>query len=140
MALPFDLDHFRARPTMYIVRVEFDTVAAYIQGLNAATNNSLLLGFPEWLVPKRDGGTNLMWSELVLELAFPGVPDARAKLEQPANHVKAIECLFSNLEEFWSERSAPNGMRAIYLRFHGWLKRQKWYGPAFPDWIDADQT
>lgn len=138
MSLPFDLDHVRAHPTMYLVRVEFDTIAAYIQGLDAATHYSLLVGFHEWLVPKCDWGPNLAWTELILALAFPGVDDSRRQLQQPDDHAKAIECLFANLDAFWAERSTPEGMRAIYLRFHAWLKRQEWYTPAMPDWMDDE--
>ncbi len=139
MPLPYDLDGVRARPTMYLRSAEFDSVASYIDGLNAGTHDSLLLGFREWLVPRRDGGTNLVWSDIILDLAFLGVPDARAQLQQPSNHSKAIECLFRNLEKFWDERCTPNGLRAIYLRFHAWLKRQEWYSPASPDWISDEQ-
>lgn len=140
MPLPFDLDGVRARPTMYLARVEFDTVAAYVQGLDAATQYSLLLGFQEWLVPIRDGGANLGWTEIILDLAFPDAADARTQLEQATNHPKAIECLFRQLEAFWAERATPNGMRAIYLRYHAWLKRQEWYSPAFPHWIDEARS
>ena len=138
MALPFNLDGLRVRPTMYLVRVDFDSVAAYLQGLNAATHDSLLLGFREWLVPKREGGTNLPWSEIILDLAFPGVADSRAQLKEAADHATAIDCLFGNFEEFWAERSTWTGLHAIYLRFHNWLKRQEWYAPGSADWIDDE--
>jgi len=139
MPLPYDLDGVRTRTTMYVGFAEFDIVAAYIDGLNAATHDSLLLGFREWLVPRVGGGTNLVWSEIVLlYLAFPGVADPRAQLQEAGNHARAIECLFTNLEEFWAERYRSSGMRAIYLRFQAWLKRQEWYSPEFPDWIDDE--
>jgi len=138
MTLPFDLDGVRARPTMYLTCADFYSVVAYIQGLNAATHDSLLLGFHEWLVVKRDGGTNLAWSEIILDLAFPGVTDARSQLDDADKQSWAIECLFRNLEEFWLMRSTRNGALAIYLRFRDWLKRQEWYSPTNPDWLDDE--
>jgi hypothetical protein len=122
---------------MYLRKVDFDVVVAYIDGLDAASHNCLLLGFREWLIPRLDDGSNLIWSEIVLYLAFPGVADPRAQLQEEDDHTKAIESLFGHLDAYWSEKSRPNGMRAIYLRFQAWLEEQEWYSPQFPDWIDT---
>jgi hypothetical protein len=135
MPLPFDLDRVRAAPGMFVARAGFDTLAAYVDGLNAATNDSLLLGFHEWLVPLVNGGNQYIWSHLVLHLAFPGVEDPRAQLGEQENQRKAIECLFSSLEGFWAERSRPiTGLRSIYLRYQAWLDRQEWYTPGHPEY------
>ncbi len=138
MSLPFDLDGVRKSPSMYLFPVEFDVIIAYVLGIDAATHFSFLLGFQEWLVLKWGQGPDLAWPEIILKLAFAGVPNARSQLEEANNHAKAIDCFFSNFQAFWEERSTRNGMLAIFLRYHAWLKRQEWYTPTDPDWIDDE--
>jgi hypothetical protein len=139
MSLPPVLDHVKKHPGMHFHKVEFDLLAAFINGFNLGGNGGLLVGFHEWLVVKLGYGNNLPWDALVLRLTFPEAESPSTQLLQSDNQKRAVESLFGLLESFLKESEAADGLRKIFLRYEGWLKRQDWYGPSSPHWI-ADDT
>ncbi|HWY87735.1 MAG TPA: hypothetical protein VNX28_13470 [Gemmataceae bacterium] len=140
MSLPSLLENVKKRPGMYFPKVEFDVVAAFITGFNLAGNGGLLLGFRQWLIVKLGYGNNLAWDALVLRLTFPEIESSSTQLlAQSENQKRAVESLFGLIETFLEERDATDGLRKIFLRYEGWLKRQDWYVPSSPQWI-ADDT
>jgi hypothetical protein len=135
MPFPQALERVRKSPGMYISPVEFDVMAAFLQGFHVATNGGLLQGFREWLVIKLDHGNNLAWSQLVLHLAFPETPSPEHCLVQNGGQQRAIDVLFRLVEEFWQAKESPRGLRGVYVEYQHWLERQDWYGPSSPLYI-----
>jgi hypothetical protein len=135
MSLPDVLEHMKKRPGMYVAKVDFDSVAAFIAGFNLATNGGLLVGFREWLIVKLGYGNNLVWDALVLKLTFPEAESASNQLLQAEQQKRAVESLFQLLEAFLQEKNSPDGLRRIFISYEEWLKHQDWYGPSSPSWI-----
>lgn len=135
MALPYELDHVRRRSGMWIHAASFDTLAAFIQGADMVAKGGILTGFREWLTVKVDCANDMAWTELVLELAFPGSRSAREELAKVTDQTREIECLFGLLDEFCEEKQKA-GLRVIYLKYEKWLRDQDWYQPVNPMWFD----
>jgi hypothetical protein len=138
MSLPAVLENVKKHPGMYVYKVEFDSVAAFIDGFNLATNGGLLVGFREWLIVKLGYGDNLAWPALALRLAFPEAESPASQLLHADNQKRAVAALFEFLEAFLQEREAPDGLRRLFLGYEAWLRRQDWYRPSSPGWI-ADE-
>lgn len=139
MALPYNLSHIRTHMSMWLpVQPSFNTVVAFLQGIDVATNGGLLLGFREWLIPRVSGHAEMSWNVLVLCSAFPNSPDPRTELGGIADQQEFISHLFDLLEAFNDEKqNSLTGLRGIYLRYEKWLKGQSWYNPSSPAWIDT---
>ena len=121
---------------MYISAVDFDSLAAFISGFDLATGGSALQGFREWLLVKVGGyAANLAWTELVLEYTFRGSQSARDNLCECGGQQKGMNSIITLLDEFWRDRSAPDGMRRLYKSHEEWLRKQSWYSPSAPNWI-----
>jgi hypothetical protein len=129
MSLPTVIANVRNRPSMYLRANTFDVVVSFIDGYDIAISGGLLVGLREWLIVRVDGSNNMAWSGLILAaLGDPAAAGDQAAL---------IRGLFSLLEEFMTMRSGPEGLRRIYAAYEKWLKRQDWYTPASPAWIDS---
>ena len=100
MALPETIAHLRKRPSMHLRVVNYDTVAAFIDGFNASNDRSLLGGLQEWLSTKTDSGSNMGWSTRMLFLAFPASEKPWTELNSESANAHAIKVLFETLEEF----------------------------------------
>lgn len=122
------------RPGMYFTEPSYEVVAAFLLGFDLATQEGVLRGFREWLIVRFDGGNNLVWSELVLQLTFLGHSDPSARARESPQ--EAIDALFRLVREFSSARAEPDGMRRILLSYEGWLRRQDWYTPDSPGWVE----
>lgn len=135
LALPHLLQQVKRCPGMYLSAVDFDMATALLVGFDLANFGGVLIGFREWLIVKLGYGNNLSWRLLILCVVFPDAENPRQQLHQPRAQDRAVEALFSLLEEFWEEKEAPNGLRRIFLRYQEWLQRQDWYEPSSPDYI-----
>ncbi len=127
MGLPYNVQSVRSAPSMWLPVVSYDTVSAFLAGVDAASDGGFLRGFREWLVVKCDGGNNLHWTEHILYLAFPQEESPRKALGGEQAQRRAIEQLFQHLEEFYTARCDQDGMRHIYVRYQRWLEQQEWY-------------
>lgn len=109
---------------MYVGSNDFEKVCAFIDGLHAATG--CLIGFREWLIVEVDTGNNLVWWGLVGHAIHRDSTPAEERVQR----------LGELIDEFYkftgSTIGATNGLMRVYVRYHGWLLRQKWYKP---DWI-----
>jgi len=112
---------------MFLSSVEFDGMTAFLNGYDIAQSGGFLVGFREWLIVQANGDSNLAWSALVLR-----VLEKRHGLPQSD---KAIDGLFDLLEEFIAIRDLHEGLRQIYVKYEGWLRRQEWYTPKHPAWL-----
>jgi len=123
MTLPYELDHVRKRPSMWLRVVNFDTMSAFLQGANMASNGGLLSGFREWLVMRLDRRTNIPWFDLVLVFAFPDAKSPKEALSQSPDQRREIDIPFELFSEFWHDRQ-EEGLKAIYLKHEIWSKEK----------------
>ncbi|WP_159395255.1 hypothetical protein [Streptomyces albireticuli] len=98
----FDL---RRRPNLYGLTT-FGEVAAFVNGMDAATEWSFLEGFRDWLAVRSNLGANLAWQVLVIRMAYP---DAVGDFWVTAAHSEsseAVTLLFDELHSFLTDREA----------------------------------
>ncbi len=111
---------------MFVLSVRLETVAAFMQGFNVASNGETLKGFREWLVLKVDYGNNLGWLGLFLEFAFPESSNPLKELEV-ADQQQLFKLLSDTFAAFWDERESNGGLEGILERHAAWVKSQDWY-------------
>ncbi|MFJ6088354.1 hypothetical protein ACIQI8_44075 [Streptomyces sp. NPDC092369] len=92
-------DDFKTHPGTFVGRVTFESVAGFLNGYNAATEGELLNGFREWLADRLDFGSNLVWTRLVLNLAFPEGPPEEPWSAEDDQH--AVDQLIRLLDEYF---------------------------------------
>ncbi|MGP3991825.1 hypothetical protein [Streptomyces sp. 3N207] len=84
---------------MYVGRINYDAVTAYLNGYDYACGGALLNGLRQWLTDTNQVGQNLMWSAQVAQVVFPA-----GRLTEPRSedeHRHAVAGLFTLLEEFF---------------------------------------
>ena len=119
-----------ARPGMWGLDGSYGQFCVFLTGIDAGNDWQWLSGFREWLIVRADTGNNLAWSGLVLLLAFPDVDTGRRDLlTEPENNKRAVDTLFTALDEFLAQRAAHNGTVAVFDEYLTWLKAQSWYTP-----------
>jgi hypothetical protein len=124
MTLPVALEEVRKAPGMFLIPVSYETAVAFLIGYDIALAGGPLCGFREWLVLRVGGWDNLVWSALVEKLlGEAGLVERKQTLE---GQKKAVEFLFSLLEEFMAERD-EYGVRRVYVAYEQWLREQSWY-------------
>ena len=97
----------------------------YLAGFDAGTRGALLSGFREWLIPRADRGNNLVWSGLVLLIAFPDREQARHDLDDEDN-TAAVTTLYDLLETFLTDRDGGlDGLHRIHVAYEEWLQRRR---------------
>jgi hypothetical protein len=114
------------RPSMYVNPARVDTILAFISGYDLARDGGPLNGLREWLVVRRDGGNNLHWTGLALDvLGATGGIDALDKEE----HERLTRQLGELLDEFFSARREYS-VTKMHFDYARWLRRKRWYdGP-----------
>lgn len=124
-------DGIRHRTSMYLRSGSYDSITAFVSGCDAGNDFCLLLGFREWLIVRANGGNNLSWEGLALEIAFPGHPSPSTAPElSPENNRIAIDVLFDLLDEFFEARGPRHELAAIFRSYQEWLEKQDWYDPS----------
>jgi hypothetical protein len=91
---------------MYVLDDSFLTVAAYIDGCDAATGGTLLSGFDNWLFTTRvrPDRTSLAWPAVLL-VARGLYNDRGPKLElTKEQNEQLVQDMFAALDEFLSSR------------------------------------
>ncbi|QTE02949.1 hypothetical protein S1361_36785 [Streptomyces cyanogenus] len=99
-------ESFRKRTGMYVGRITYDGVTAYLNGYDHACGGVLLSGLREWLMDTKEVGQNLVWSAQVVQVVFPEGRPAEPWSED--EHRKAVAGLFALLDEFF-EHLASRG-------------------------------
>lgn len=108
-------ERVRKRTGMYVPDETYNSVAAFVLGYDLACEGGPLMGFREWLVLREPSGANLMWSALVLQIAFPEAGDPRRELNSPTAERHAIDTLFDLIAEFDQVRAQRDGLKKIFL-------------------------
>jgi len=119
-------DEIRRRPGIYGLDGGYRGYCTFLLGLDFGNDGTLLTGFREMLVPRAGSGDNLVWSSLVLHLAFPGRTSGWHAEAVGAGRGAAVDLLFSLLAEFLERRSAQGGTAAIFDEYLTWRKAQSW--------------
>ncbi|MFD5779095.1 hypothetical protein [Streptomyces sp. NPDC126933] len=98
-------ENFRKRPGLYVGRITYDAVTAYLNGYDHAVGGAVLNGFRQWLADTYRVGQNLVWSAQVVQVVFPegGRP---AEPWSEDEHQHAVAGLFTLLEEFFQHLAA----------------------------------
>ncbi|MFF4275214.1 hypothetical protein [Streptomyces sp. NPDC001536] len=98
-------ENFRDRTGMYVGRVTYDGVTAYLAGYDHAGGGVLLNGFREWLATAYGVGDNLVWMAQVVLIVFPeGRPESPWSQDQ---HMRAVDGLVALLDEFFQHLQDP---------------------------------
>jgi hypothetical protein len=92
-------ESFKKRPGMYVGRISYDGVTAFLNGYDCAAGGALLNGFQQWLADKFRTGRNLVWPALVVHVLFPEGRPTEPWSED--NHQHAVAELLTLLEEFF---------------------------------------
>ncbi|MFJ9469089.1 hypothetical protein [Streptomyces caniferus] len=82
-------------------------MAAFVTGMDAATEWQLLDGFCQFLAAKSNLGPNLAWQVLVVKMAYPTEAD---EFWVTASHDESSEAtlvLFNELQSFLTDRKIP---------------------------------
>lgn len=97
----------RRRPRLYGLTT-FGEVAAFVNGVDAATDWKFLEGFREWLAVRSDLGANLAWPVLVVKIAYPGEVNDFWVAASHAESAEAFTVLFDELDSFLTYRETSN--------------------------------
>lgn len=98
------------RPGIFTGRVTYERMAQFLNGYDLGAQRAGgrgLDGIRDWLLVRLGGPSNLVWTSVVLQLAFPGqdlYPDALP----PEQDEHALNVLFSLLDEFLAERDTSH--------------------------------
>lgn len=97
----------RRRPHLYGLTT-FGEVAAFVTGVDAATEWRFLEGFREWLASRSDFDANLAWQVLVIRIAYPGESNDFWVAAAHAESREAVTILFDELNSFLRVRETRN--------------------------------
>jgi hypothetical protein len=114
------------RPDAYGLEGSYGQAVAFVTGCDAGNAWGLLAGFPEWLAMTAGGGRNLVWSALVLDIAFPApesVTPADPLDRQRNDH--AVETLFRLLDGFLAVRQGSRGTATVIARYLDWERSDR---------------
>lgn len=114
----------RRAPGMFLLDPTFDAFVAYVVGVNAGSSQALLPGFDEFLTLRLAERSNLHWSGLVKQIAFPrGIPQPLAGRDEEI----AISTMFDLLDEFLAEIRGPRELHRLFHEFVLWETEQPGY-------------
>jgi hypothetical protein len=132
------VEHLEKRPAMFGLDGSFREVSIFLEGVDVARDGTLFCGFREWLIVEVGGGNNLSWKALVLKLALPGRASypGGARGLSPADDQVAVSALFDAIRRYRQMRETPNGLARIFASYLTWLRRQEWYKPGNPLYVE----
>jgi hypothetical protein len=132
------INTLRRYPASFGLDGSFREISIFLDGANVASDGSVLEGFQEWLTVEAGEGHNLAWQGLVLKLAFPDRGASAVQLRQLAEGEDqlAVRMLFDLLDRYWTVREGPHGMLQLYDCYLKWLRKQEWYMPGNPRYLD----
>jgi hypothetical protein len=104
---------------MWLIRDDFATVVAFIEGCNQANARTLLTGFQPWLVTRAGCLDNHVWWSIVAHLTEPVGPKAIGEME-PDLEARAVSTLFDLLDEFLELHDEHDGLNRIFAAHEQW--------------------
>jgi hypothetical protein len=98
------------RPGMFIGRVTYECMAQYLSGYDLGAQRAGsrgLEGLRDWLLGRLGHSSPLVWTSIVLQIAFPE-QDLHPELLTPKQEKHALNVLFKLLDDFLAERDNSN--------------------------------
>ena len=111
-------ESLRDRLGMFVMQSTYCAASSFVLGYDHAFQGGLLVGFREWLVVRSDGGNNLTWPALVLQIA--SVEGSLSGDLNPQLERRALDTLFSLLLEFCDVSSQRDGLERIFVEYAQW--------------------
>ncbi|MGW1718186.1 hypothetical protein [Streptomyces sp. NPDC002156] len=97
----------RRRPRLYGLNT-YGEFAAFVTGMDAATEWRFLKGFREWLAARSGFGASLAWQVVVVRIAYPGETEEFWDAASRGESDKAVAVLFDELQFFLEDREKRN--------------------------------
>ena len=121
------LTNLRKRPLMFLIREDFATVVAYIEGHDRAHSHAQLTGFREWLVTQVGCNDDHVWWSLVVQLTSPTGQKSIHGWDVETD-ARAVKTLFDLLDEFAELRDEHDGISRIYAAYAKWKELRRAHG------------
>ncbi|MGC4812281.1 hypothetical protein ACLQ29_17295 [Micromonospora sp. DT228] len=117
----------RKRPGMWLIREDFASVVAFVEGCNQANAGTLLSGFQPWLVTRAACLNNHVWWSIVAHLTEPTGPKNLRHMA-PDLDARTVEALFDLLDEFLELRDEHDGLNRIFAAHEQWRRLREQNG------------
>ncbi|MFI2709083.1 hypothetical protein ACH495_02980 [Micromonospora sp. NPDC018662] len=124
--------NIRKRPKMWLIREDFASVVAFIEGCDQANARTLLTGFQPWLVTQAGCLDNHVWWSIVAHLTEPIGPKNFRDMG-PDLDARTVESLFDLLDEFLELRDEHDGMNRIFAAHEQWRRLREQDGCSATD-------
>ncbi|WP_405431258.1 hypothetical protein [Micromonospora sp. NBC_00617] len=124
--------NIRKRPRMWLIREDFASVVAFIEGCNQANAGTLLTGFQPWLVTQAGCLDNHVWWSTVAHLAESTGPKDVGDMD-PDLDARTVESLFDLLDEFLELRDERDGLNRIFAAHEQWRRLREQNGCTATD-------
>lgn len=98
------------RPGMFTGRVTYERMAQFLNGYDLGARRAGALGFNgirDWLLGRLGHSSPLVWTSIVLQIAFPD-RDLHPQTLPPERDAHALSVLFEQMDEFLAERDSAN--------------------------------
>ncbi|HEX2145787.1 MAG TPA: hypothetical protein VHG10_14905 [Glycomyces sp.] len=98
------------RPGMFTGGVTYERMAQFLNGYDFGTQRAGgpgFIGLRNWLLGQLGHSSNLVWTSIVLQIAFPG-EDLQPGTLPPEQDEHALSLLFALLDEFLAERDGAD--------------------------------
>ena len=129
------VEHLCTRTSMWVFPGNYDSVAAYLSGFDAALDGGFLHGFREWLIVRADGCNNLGWPTIVAYVIFPDHDDPVAALHASESNDGFARKELHRLYTEYRADVRQHGLRGIFHEYEKWLHRQSWYDEGSPQYL-----
>jgi hypothetical protein len=114
------IEHITNRPSMYVCGDEYERVAAYLAGYDAASG--AFQGLHEWLCMKFERHYNVVWWA-VIETELDRAND---RVDQSTRNERLLASMRNLLVEFVKHRDTI-GLRNLYYDFGQWRRSFDWF-------------
>ncbi|MET8233448.1 hypothetical protein ABZS77_22540 [Micromonospora sp. NPDC005298] len=111
----------RKRPGMWLIRDDFASVVAFVEGCDQGNARTLLTGFQPWLVTRAGCLNNHVWWSIVAHLTEPIGPKKVRDMD-PHLDARTVETLFDLLDEFLELRDEHDGLNRILAAHEQWRR------------------
>lgn len=104
--------------------LDFDTLVAFLVGLDLGTHGRLLDGFREYLILRLGEASSLWWPALAVTVT---VPRAGPRPRTPEHDRQAVDGLFELLDEFLAEFPEDRGRGRLIHEYFLWKQQLSFF-------------
>ena len=111
---------------MYFGRsdLDFDTLVAFLIGLDLGTHGQLLDGFREYLILRLGEESSLAWPGLAIAVT---APQAAPRPRTPDDDRQAVDGLFDLLDEYLAEFPQNRSRSRLFHEYFLWMQHLSFY-------------